>query len=78
MGNQLYDIENDPGENTDVSAEHPQVVAKMRAAYDVWWDEVRPMMINENAPLDVGKPFLDQFRAQKESDGIPKWSRPEL
>ena len=78
VGNQLYDIENDPGENTDVSAEHPQVVAKMRAAYDVWWDEVRPMMINENAPLDVGKPFLDQFRAQKESDGIPKWSRPEL
>ena len=78
VNKRLYDLENDPGENEDVSEQHPEVVAKMIAGFDVWWDEVRPLMVNEDAPLDVGKPFRDQFRKQKAADGIPKWSKPVL
>jgi arylsulfatase B len=35
---ELFDIENDPGQQSDVAAAHPQVVARMSAAYQSWWD----------------------------------------
>ncbi len=50
VGNeQLYDLKNDPGESRNVIAEHPEVVAGLRAAYDKWWDEVQPLLVNEDA-----------------------------
>jgi arylsulfatase A-like enzyme len=42
-------------------------------AYSKWWDEVRPMMINEDASLDTGKPFIERFNRQKKDQGIPLW-----
>ena len=50
----------------------------MRKAYSAWWDEVRPFMVNEDAPLDTGKPFVELFNKQKENGGIPDWKEPEL
>ena len=44
---ELYDLQNDPGESTNVIADHPEVVASLRAAYDQWWDEVQPLLVNE-------------------------------
>jgi len=35
------------------NADHPEVVSEMLKAYGKWWDEVRPMMINEDASLDT-------------------------
>jgi len=78
VNGELYDLENDPGETADVAGSHPEVVSRMLVAFDEWWDEVRPLMINEDAPLDVGKPFRDQFQKQKDSSGIPKWNPPSL
>ena len=34
---ELYDLQSDPGESKNVIAEHPEVVATLRAAYDQWW-----------------------------------------
>ncbi len=45
---ELYDLKADPGETTNVIDKHPKVVAKLRAAYDQWWDEVQPLLVNEN------------------------------
>jgi arylsulfatase len=45
---ELYDLAADRGETKNVIAEHPAVVAKLRTAYDKWWDEVQPMLVNEN------------------------------
>ena len=45
---QLYDLETDPGETTDVANEHPDTVAALRAAYDQWWDDIQPGLVNEN------------------------------
>jgi arylsulfatase len=56
---ELYDLENDPGEKTNVIDDHPEVVANMRAAYDQWWSEVLPAMVNEDA---VG-PKINPFKA---------------
>ena len=76
--NSLYDIDNDPGEQKNVIKEHPEIAQKMLKAYDSWWDEVRPLMINEDAPLDTGKPFIAQFDKQKNERGIPNWIPPKL
>ena len=39
---QLYDVRTDPHQDRDVAAKHPDVVRKMRAHYDAWWQRVRP------------------------------------
>jgi len=78
VDHQLYDIENDPGETTNVSDDHPEVVKDMLKKYDAWWTEVRPLMVNEDASLDTGKPFEEFFNKQKAAGGIPDWKAPAL
>lgn len=46
---ELYDLQADPGESRNVIAEHADVVAKLRAAYDQWWNECLPLLVNEDA-----------------------------
>ena len=46
---ELYDLKSDPGETTDVIAGHAEEAAKLRTAYDKWWNEVQPFLTNENA-----------------------------
>jgi len=47
---ELYDLLADPGEATDVAADHPDVVADLRAAYDVWFDDVSTTRPDNWAP----------------------------
>jgi len=74
----LYNIDEDPSEKKDVSQQHPEVASEMLKAYEAWWDKVRPLMVNEDAPLNTGKPFIELFNKQKENGGIPLWKEPEL
>ncbi len=46
---ELYDLQTDPGENKNIISEHPEVVANLRSAYDKWWEETLPLLVNENA-----------------------------
>lgn len=39
-GKELYDIINDPGQKTDVSMSHPDVVKKLTERYDEWWKNI--------------------------------------
>ena len=39
---ELYDISMDPGEERNVLDQHPEVVAKLRAAYEQWWVDILP------------------------------------
>jgi arylsulfatase len=48
---QLYDMENDPSQKTNVIADHTDVAKKMNAVYDEWFDGALPNMVNEDAPL---------------------------
>ncbi|MDP0490949.1 MAG: arylsulfatase [Verrucomicrobiota bacterium JB023] len=73
---ELFNLEKDPGETTDVSEEHPEIAATMKEAYQAWWESARPGMVNEGADLNTGKPFVKAFRKQKEEKGIPAWENP--
>jgi hypothetical protein len=35
-------------------------------------------MVNEDAPLDTGKPFIELYVKQKAAGGIPNWKAPKL
>jgi arylsulfatase len=76
--NELYDMENDPGETRNVIADHPDVARGMLAAYEAWWDEVRPFMVNEDESLDKPQPFVEQFNKQKTESGVPDWIEPTI
>lgn len=48
----LFDLDNDPGENFDVAAEHPSVIAEIRAAVAQHRKDVpaRPSLIDAEIP----------------------------
>lgn len=74
----LYDLEADPYQKTDVSGDYPEVVQKMNAAYEAFWKEARPLMVNETAPMSPTKPFWELYEKQQKSGGIPDWTPPAL
>jgi hypothetical protein len=39
-GEELYNIQEDPGQSNNIASEHPGVVAELRAEYERWWDYV--------------------------------------
>jgi arylsulfatase A-like enzyme len=61
---ELYDIANDPGERYNVIDQFPEVVAQMRAAYDRWWDEVQPCLVNENVAFAAENAFAALYQEQ--------------
>jgi acetyl esterase/lipase len=61
---ELYDIAADPGERTDVAKDHPDVVARLGAAYDVWWKSVQPDLVNEDLDGPEENPFKAAYARQ--------------
>jgi len=61
---QLYDIEADPGESTDVADAHPDIVARLTAAYDRWWASLEGDLVNEDLDGPAENPFKKAYREQ--------------
>jgi arylsulfatase len=61
---ELYDLQADPGEAKNVLAEHPEAAAKLRAAYEQWWTEVQPLLVNEDAVGPKMNPFKERYWKQ--------------
>ena len=71
-------MEKDPGQTTNVIDRHPDVVQQMLAAYDLFWEETRPQLVNETAPMSQIWPFHELYYEQQDAGGIPAWIEPEL
>ena len=67
QGWELFDLQNDPGEKTDVRGRFPAVAKKLSDAYDKWWDEVLPLLENEDAIPPTVPPYVELY--QKQSGG---------
>jgi arylsulfatase A-like enzyme len=52
-GHELYDIQADPSQQHDVAAQHPEVVARLRAAHEAWWAEIAPQL-EDYCPISLG------------------------
>jgi len=61
---ELYDIAADPGEQTDMAKEHPDVVKELAATYDAWWQSVQPDLVNEDLDGPSENPFKVAFARQ--------------
>jgi len=53
-GTELYDLLNDIGETRDISAQHPEIVAELRKAYENWWRDVTSERGFTRPPCPVG------------------------
>ena len=63
-GKELFDLSKDPSESTNIIEQHPDLVAKMKTAYEKWWDEITPMLVNEDVPYSKTRPFHELFYKQ--------------
>lgn len=50
---QLYDMQNDPGEVTDLADQHPEVVSELSRLYEEWFDDISGSGLRR-LPLPVG------------------------
>ena len=66
-------MEADPAQTLNVIEKHPNVVTEIRSAYDTWWKDTRPMMVNESAEMSPVKPYFELYDAQLKDGGIPEW-----
>ena len=73
---ELYDLNRDPGQKSNVIAKHPKRATAMVSAYDCWWEATRERMVNEGVPLSPTQPFHLLYAAQQQAEGIPAWQDP--
>ncbi len=52
-GEELYDIQTDPGQKNDFAPQHADVVKKMREHYEAWWARVEPTL-RDFCPISIG------------------------
>jgi arylsulfatase A-like enzyme len=61
---ELYDLLADPGETKNVINDHPTVVTRLRASYDRWWNDVQPLLVNEDVTPPTINPFQELYYKQ--------------
>ncbi len=60
-GDELYDMDADPGQSKNVAADHPDVVQRLTDFYDAWWAELEPTFDMATA-IDLGHPAENPAR----------------
>ena len=68
---ELYDLMTDPGETRNVIDDHPEMVEKLRAAYETWWTESQPLMVNENPEGFNHFTFRENYIKQFGKNAVP-------
>lgn len=61
---ELYDLQADPGETTNVAAQHAEAVRTLDSAYDQWWSEILPLLENETAAPPTNPPYKEAYWKQ--------------
>lgn len=79
-GEELYDLPNDPGQQSDVASGHPDVVARLRAFYESWWRELEPTFADATA-IYLGQPGQDPVRLTSHdwiTTGSTPWNQSQV
>ena len=53
-GLELYRLGQDPGQRRDIAADHPDLVAELRAGYEQWWELVSEQF-DRDVPMVIGR-----------------------
>ena len=54
-GEELYDVESDPGQQVDIASKFPEIVERLRGNYEAWWTSIEPAFA-KFANLVLGNP----------------------
>jgi len=58
---ELYAIKEDPKQENDVLADHPEVVERLKAFYEEWWADIAPTF-GDPARIHIGNPAENPSR----------------
>ena len=61
---ELFDLKADYSEKTDVAAQHPEIVKELGIAFEKFWSESLPLMVNEKAMGPKINPFQEMYYKQ--------------
>jgi len=61
---QLFDLKADYAEINDVASQHPEIVKELASAFDLFWAESLPLMVNEEAVGPAINPFQELYYQQ--------------
>lgn len=74
-GTELYNISEDPGQESNIADQHPDRVQRMNDFYEQWWADV----ISETklSVIELGKDPIDVLTCHdaRITDGIPPWNQ---
>lgn len=73
VGNQLFRLTNDPGERTNLAAEHPEVAKRLRKRFSEWLDDVTAGQAFQPVPIVVGEGSVELQVSWIDRD----WADPE-
>ena len=79
-GKELYNMTQDRGQEHDISGSHPEVVDKLRAEYEAWWDLVSGRF-DEEIPIPIGtepEPEACLFAMDWRHPDNPRYTDPEM
>lgn len=61
---ELFDLENDYAQAINVADQHPQMVKELSQAFEQWWSDCQPMLINEKVLGPKLNPFAQRYWQQ--------------
>jgi len=76
-GEELYNVESDPGQTKDVAGDHADRVAKMRDFYEGWWAELEPTFA-QTTEIYLGHedhPVVTMTGHDWIQNGLPPWNQ---
>ena len=61
---QLFDVQADPGETTNIADGHQDVLRKLDQEYDGWWSSLPPYLVNEDVVPPGVNPYKTLYELQ--------------
>lgn len=62
-GKELYNIQEDPGQEKDVATAYPEVAGRLRESYNNWWTSLQEQKVNQRyAYIKAGSPYENPVR----------------
>lgn len=82
-GEELYDVQADPGQQRDVAGDYPEVKEQLRRAYGAWWDHIDDRF-DDYVRIPIGEKenpvriTAHDWHPQDGSDGAVPWNQPAI
>jgi arylsulfatase B len=79
-GKELFNIDEDKGQNKDVSKAHPEVTKRMRDFYEAWWKELEPTFA-QTTEIYLGHPDAQHVRLTSHdwiADSTTPWNQAHI